>query len=105
MPHIAQKYLKNSHLFNVDHDTDMEWIRLHFAQLYEKLRGFDWNVGCDVNFEYLEKTLNLSSEEIYEIGATALDSSIMLTVQKVDGQTVEPEGYLHIFGFELNLLN
>lgn len=43
----------------------------------------DANAADVIDYEYLKTTCKLNDDEIYEIGATALDSSIMLTFQNI----------------------
>lgn len=64
--------------------ADNQWPHLHFAKICEKLVQFNRNSERD--YDFLNKTLNLCAEEIYEIGATALDCSIMLTFCKVNSE-------------------
>lgn len=54
--------------------------------MYEKLGHTDQNFPDVIDYEYLKTTCNLNDEEMYEIGATALDSSIMLTFQRIEQQ-------------------
>lgn len=66
------------------------WPHLHLHELNRKLNQFESDQSTQVSYEYLKTKLNLHDEEMYEIGATALDSSIMLTFQKTD-QIISPE--------------
>lgn len=53
----------------------------------QKLGQFnDENTHDAVDYDHLKSTCNLCDEELYEMGATALDCSIMLTIQRVKNQ-------------------
>lgn len=51
----------------------------------QKLRQInDENIVDPIDYyDYLKSECNLNNEEVYAIGATALDCSIMLTIQRV----------------------
>lgn len=70
-------------LFSELHLND-DWPFSHVHQLYDKLKSFDSNAKNDLNKEFFKNTFQLSAEEIYEFGATALDCSIMVTFQCVE---------------------
>lgn len=84
---MAEKYSSFECIKLIQNDY---WPHLHVHELNRKLNQSKLNRFTQVNYEYLKEILNLHVEEIYEIGATALDSSIMLTFQKTD-QTISPE--------------
>lgn len=44
------------------------------------------NIVDAIDYDYLKSVCNLNDEEIYAIGATALDCSIMLTIQRVNNE-------------------
>lgn len=58
------------------------WPHSHVNELSKKLNQIDRDQIGDNMYEVLKTTYNLDNEEIYEIGATALDVSIMLTFQE-----------------------
>lgn len=91
MPHVAEKYMASPQTFDVTADND-KWPHEHITELCEKLDKFESDCIDEVNFEYLRSTLGLSMEEIYEIGATALDASIMLTFRKFGDQVSNSNG-------------
>lgn len=66
----------------VEFVTDENWSHSHIYRFREKLHGFNCNGIDDINYAFLKSQWKMSSEELYEIGATALDASIMLTFQK-----------------------
>lgn len=82
MPSIARKYSNESPLFGTL-TRDDNWPFEHLNKLGRKI---DTIAMADRKFEidkaFLENTHKLTHEELYEIGATALDSSIMLTFQR-----------------------
>ncbi|XP_055295906.1 inositol-pentakisphosphate 2-kinase [Sitodiplosis mosellana] len=94
IPYVAQKYTENSNGWE-NLIRSKQWPHLHVIALHEKLgRHTTHQNPVDViDYEYLKSTCNLSDEEIYEIGATALDSSIMLTFQSCGQQTNHNLGY------------
>lgn len=64
------------------------WSHSHTSELCRKLSQTDQSTDVDViDYEYLKTTCKLNDNEIYEIGATALDSSIMLTFQNIGKQS------------------
>lgn len=83
MPYIARKYSGASNGW-ADLVRDEEWQFLHISGMCQKLqRQTDEDITNFVNcYQYLQSVCQLNDEEIYEIGATALDCSIMLTIQK-----------------------
>lgn len=85
--HMAEKYSSSECIELVQNEN---WPHLHVHKLNRKLNQFNSNRSTQVSYEYLKTKLNLDDEEMYEIGATALDSSIMLTFQKTD-QSISPE--------------
>lgn len=56
-------------------------------ELCQKISQSDQNIAETIDYEYLKTICKLNDEELYEIGATALDSSIMLTFQSIDQQS------------------
>lgn len=56
----------------------------------KKINQLDRNMTDTIDYDYLKTIGKLTDEEIYEIGATALDSSIMLTFQSVNQQFEYP---------------
>lgn len=85
IPYVAQKYL----------DDENEWknhlssnrLHTHVDEMCRKLRHInDENTTDAVDYDYLKSIFNLSDEEMYAIGATALDCSIMLTIQRVKNE-------------------
>lgn len=80
---VAEKYSAAPASFTAFIE-DEHWPHTHVNQLRAKLNQFDWNRIGSVNYESLKTMINMRDEEMYEIGATALDSSIMLTFQKTD---------------------
>lgn len=79
MPSIARKYSNESPLFGTL-ARDGNWPFEHLNQLGRKIDTFA-SRKFEIDKPFLENTLQLSQEELYEIGATALDCSIMLTFQ------------------------
>ncbi|XP_031622852.1 inositol-pentakisphosphate 2-kinase [Contarinia nasturtii] len=91
IPYIAQKYLDDANVW-VDLIKNVQWSHSHVSKLCQKLDMADENIDNIIDYEYLKTTYNLSDEQMYEIGATALDSSIMLTFQCIDQQTNDNSG-------------
>lgn len=89
MPYIAQKYSDDGNEWNeFMKKLSADWPHSHVAELCRKLDQFDENDGADsIDYESLKTVYDLSDEEIYEIGATALDCSIMLTIQCANDET------------------
>lgn len=85
--HMAEKYSSFQCIELIQNEN---WSHVHVNELNRKLDQFKLNPSTPVSYEYLKTKLNLNDEEMYEIGATALDSSIMLTFQKSD-QRISPE--------------
>lgn len=84
---MAEKYSSSSCIELIENEN---WPHLHIHKLNRKLDQFKSNQTTQVSYEYLKTKLNLHDEEMYEIGATALDSSIMLTFQNTD-RSISPE--------------
>lgn len=87
MPSIAQKYSNESLLFDALARDD-NWPFEHLNKLSQKI---DTHASrkFEIDKPFLENTLKLTPDEMYEIGATALDSSIMLTFQRCDGKQID----------------
>lgn len=79
MPSIAQKYSNESSLFGILARDD-NWPFGHLNQLGRKI-DTRASSKLEIDKAFLVNTLKLTQEELYEIGATALDCSIMLTFQ------------------------
>lgn len=84
---MAEKYSSSECIELIQNEN---WPHLHVHELNRKLNQFKSNRSMQVSYEYLKTKLNFHDEEIYEIGATALDSSIMLTFQETD-QNISPK--------------
>lgn len=81
MPHVAQKYLDDKIGWNeLLNNLSSDWPHSHIAEMCQKLNE---NTVDAVDYDYLKSVCKLHDEELYEIGATALDCSIMLTIQRV----------------------
>lgn len=64
------------------------WPHSHTSELCRKLQSQADHSAVDViDYEYLKTTCKLNDNEIYDIGATALDASIMLTFQNIGKQS------------------
>lgn len=82
MPSIARKYSNESPLFDVDALTrDVNWPFEHLNELSRKIDTYA-SSKFEIDKPFLESALKLTQDELYEIGATALDCSIMLTFQR-----------------------
>lgn len=79
MPSIAQKYSNELPLFD-KLTCDDNWPFEHLNGLCRKIDTYA-STKLEIDKPFLENALNLTQEELYEIGATALDCSIMLTFQ------------------------
>lgn len=90
MPHVAQKYLADKIGWNeLRESPSADWIHSHVLEMCDKLCQInDKNAVDEVDYDYLKATCNLSDEEMYEIGATALDCSIMLTIQRANNDNI-----------------
>lgn len=93
MPSLAQKYLACANNW-MDLNRHHDWPHSHVSELCQKLYNIDENTIDTVDYEYLSRQ-NVSDEEMYEIGATALDCSIMLTIQRIDNESHLKSRYLH----------
>lgn len=83
MPYVAQKYLEDE----LKNNSTPNWPHSHVAEMCRKLsRISDENTIDAVDYDNLKSVCNLSDEEMYEIGATALDCSIMLTMQRAKNE-------------------
>lgn len=84
MPSIARKYSNESPLFDALARDD-NWPFDHLNKLCRKIDTYAYASGkCEIDKSFLVNThdVELLQEELYEIGATALDCSIMLTFQR-----------------------
>lgn len=85
MPHVAQKYSDDKIGWNeLQNNLTSNWPHSHIAEMCQKLNENSFDA---VDYDYLKTVCSLNDEEIYEIGATALDCSIMLTAQRVENDT------------------
>lgn len=62
---------------------NIRWSFQHVKSLDSKLVRYSPAQISDNTLETLSETYDLSPEELYDVGATALDSSIMLTFQNI----------------------
>lgn len=74
--------------------------RASISSLCEKLEQANQSLLDEIDYEHLRAECHLTDEELYEVGATALDCSIMLTMQRSAPQQLN-SGYLFI---DFNLL-
>lgn len=81
--HVAEMY-SNAPTSFTKLITDEHWPHSHVNELSEKLKHFNWCQTTEVNYNLLRTEFQMKDEEIYEIGATALDSSIMLTFRQFE---------------------
>lgn len=86
MPSIAQKYSNESPLFH-KLTCDGNWPFEHFNGLSRKIDTYV-SRKLEIDKPFSENTFELTQEELYEIGATALDCSIMLTFQ-IHGKQID----------------
>lgn len=85
MPYVAQQYMDDEIGWSeLQKNLTSNWPHSHIAEMCQKL---DENSVDAVDYDYLKSKCNLNDEELYEIGATALDCSIMLTMQRVKNET------------------
>lgn len=85
MPYVAQKCAGDEIGWNeLKNDFSSNWPHSHIAGMCQKLNGITIDA---LDYDYLKSGCNLNDEEMYEIGATALDCSIMLTTQRVRSNT------------------
>lgn len=80
MPSIARLYSNESPLFGAL-TCDVNWPFEHLNRLSRKIDAYAGR-KFKIDKAFFESTLKLTLEELYEIGATALDSSLMLTFQR-----------------------
>lgn len=88
MPYVAQKYLNDKIGWDaLRNNPPVDWPHLRVVELCQKLSQInDGNTIDVVDYDNLKSACNLSDEEMYEIGATALDCSIMLTIQRAKNE-------------------
>lgn len=86
IPCVAQKYIDESNGW-ANLLRNEQWSNAHISEVCEKLSRNDQNAIDVIDYEYLKAVCKLNDEEIYEIGATALDASIMLTFSNNNQQT------------------
>lgn len=96
MPLIAEKYEADPKKFKAIDDGGKSFNQ-HNTRLCGKLAKFKWESTNGINFEHLKTKLALDVEEIYEIGATALDLSILLTFKKTDDSSGQASTYVFLF--------
>lgn len=84
MPSIARKYSNESPLFDALARDD-NWPFRHLNELCRKIDTYA-SSKIEIDKPFLESKLKLTHEELYEIGATSLDCSIMLTFQRLSTQ-------------------
>lgn len=91
MPYIAHKYLDDKIGWDeLRNSASTNWIHSHVFEMYQKLSQINDENAIDViDYDYLKSACNLNDEEMYEIGATALDCSIMLTIQRAKKENIE----------------
>lgn len=51
------------------------------SKVCDKLFQLDQSISDAINYDNLKNQFHLTDEDLYEIGATAMDCSIMLTMQ------------------------
>lgn len=86
MPYVAQKYLDDRNEWNeLMNSPSSNWPHSHIGEMCRKLGQINEGNTVDaIDYDCLKSVCNLGDEEMYEIGATALDCSIMLTIQCAD---------------------
>lgn len=90
MPYVAQKCAKDEIGRNeLQNDLSSNWPHSHITGMCQKLNGTTIDA---LDYDYLKSVCNLNDEEMYEIGATALDCSIMLTAQRLKSGTDSKPG-------------
>lgn len=84
MPSIARMYTTESSLLFDKLARDDNWSFEHLNELCRKVDEAYANDESNIGIEFLENTAGLTHGEMYGIGATALDCSVMLTFQRID---------------------
>lgn len=87
MPYVAQMYLEDGNEWS-EFNLSSNWPHSHVAEMCRKLGQIneEGNTIDVIDYDCLKSVCKLSDEEIYEIGATALDCSIMLTIQRAENE-------------------
>lgn len=89
MTYVAQKYLDDKIEWNeLQNSLSSNWPHSHIAEMCQKLEQMNNESTAEaIDYDYFKAVCSLNEEELYEIGATALDCSIMLTSQRVKNDT------------------
>lgn len=83
--------------------ANIEWPINHIINLHNKLADFNPQQETNITSDYLKTVHQLDSGELYDIGATALDSSVMLTFQNVTNSMANAQnGAINNTNRELN---